>query len=77
MAKPNHNLTPKPIPSVKPKFNFIRKNVDSKKVQPKTSVVKETIDISKDEFTDGLDLFGKPTNRKNFFDQEFDSDSSQ
>ena len=71
-SKPNYILTPKTVSSAQPNYKF----VDSKKVQQKSSVT-ETIDIDiDDELTDGVDLFGKPTNRKNFFDQDFDSDSS-
>ena len=71
-SKPNYTLTPKTVSSAKPNYKF----VDSKKVQQKSSVT-ETIDIDiDDELKDGVDLFGKPTNRKNFFDQDFDSDSS-
>lgn len=76
LVRPNYNMTPKTTSSVKPNYSLTPKNVDYKKVQQKTSVFTETIDISNDEFTDGFDIFGRPNNRKNFFDQDFDSDSS-
>merc|ERR1712066_661730 len=77
LVRPNYNMTPKTTSSVKPNYSLTPKNVDYKKVQQKTSVSTETIDISNDECTDGFDIFGRPNNRKNFFDQDFDSDSSE
>ena len=76
LVRPNYNMTPETTSSVKPNYSLTPKNVDYKKVQQKTSVITETIDISNDECTDGFDIFGRPNNRKNFFDQDFDSDSS-